>query len=392
MKQKPEFRVETDLLGDVEIPSTAYWGIRTARANLDVSGLRAHTRLTESLVILKRSALDLSPAVSSKDRGIKEAVLSSCSEILEGKLQTDFIADPYYCNAAEAINVNVNDVIANRAEEILGGSIGSYARVNPDEDVDLWPGPKEMELRNAARIGLLLGFKDLEPAILDLERWFRRKSLECEQIIHSGEAGNGTAIRRSLGLELNSYGTTIERCHRRLLESVAGLQEISLANLSTTTEDKNGEAREKELIESVSKITGVALRIAEDKNLNFQSMYEFLQFSSALKELTVELSSIARNLCSSCSKFSQSLKLQESKRNRNPKDDHEKDMLKRMADLLALTACQVMANDYALAQCCHMVQGIVSVPFAANSLLQSLDLLQSTLGHFNLKCISEFTT
>jgi aspartate ammonia-lyase len=373
MKQKPEFRIETDLLGEVEIPSAVYWGIRTARANLEVSGLPAHSRIIQALVILKRCTVDLSRATSNKNREVKEAILSSCDEILEGKLQSHFIADPYYCDADEAINANINEVIANRAEELLGGDLGSYARVNPDEDVDLWPAPLEMELRSAARVALLLGFKDLEPAILDLERWFRKKSLECEQIIRSSDTGPAATLWRSLGPALNAYGMAIERCHRRLQESAAGLQEI-------------GEAKEKELIDSVSKATSIPLRVSEEKSPPSQSMSEFLQFSSALKELSIELSSIAKNMRSSCSKFSQPFRSQENKRNGN---SSETDMFKHTSDFLALITCQVTANDYAITQSCS--QEAESIPFAANSLLHSLDLLRSALSHLNLKCMDTQT-
>jgi aspartate ammonia-lyase len=360
-ERSEQFRVETDLLGDVEIPSTAYWGIRTARANLAVSGLAIHSKLTDAMVILKRCTLDLSPATGGKSRDIKEALLTSCDEILEGKLQANFVADPYHCDAGEAINTNVNEVIANRAEELLGGSLGSYERINPDVDVDLRHSPVQIELRNAAKIGLLLGLKDLEPEILDIERWFRRKSLECEQIIHSSDNGNNGSAWKSLGPQLNACGAVIERCHRRLLESVAGLQEMTLSNV--------GNAAEKELIDAINKTAGITLHANEEKSTYCNSMSEFLQFSSALKELAVELSTVSRNLYSSCSKFGPSLK--------------------RMTDLLALAACQVMANDHAVSQCCQVTEVPVAIPFVANSLLQSLDLLRSALRHFNSRCITE---
>lgn len=387
MNKKSEFRIETDLLGDVEIPSTAYWGIRTVRANLAISGLCAHPGLIDALVVLKRCALDLSPAGGGKSRDIKAALLSSCDEILDGKLQANFIADPYHCESGAALNTNVNEVIANRAEEILGGNIGTYSRVSPDKDVDLWCCPPDTEFRNAARVALLLGFKDLEPQILDLERWFRRKSLECEQVLHTNNDGNGTTVWRSLGPKLNACGAAIERCHRRLTESTAGLQEISLEDTVDTAEStkEEGTNRAQELVESLSKRTGISLRLGEDNIVHGQSMSEFLQFSSALKELSVELSGISGNLCSACSKSSESLPSPQIKHNGST----EQSLLKRMFDLLTLTACQVMANDYAVGQCSQIGQVSVGVPFAANSLLRSLDLLRSTLSHFNLKYIAE---
>jgi aspartate ammonia-lyase len=120
-------------------------------------------------------------------------------------------------------------------------------------------------------------------------------------------------------------------------------------------------------------------------------MSEFLQFSSALKELAVELSIVCRNLCTSCSKFNSSLETHESKRGRESKHSDDKHTLKRMTNLIALASCQVTANDSAIAQCCQVTEVPASIPFAVNALLQSLDLLRSALGHFNLQCAAEIT-
>ncbi len=366
MNKKPEFRVEKDVLGDVEIPAAAYWGIRTARANLVVSGFKPHKRLSEALVLLKRCSLSVSLENGGKNGAVSHAILASCDEILNGKLQEEFIADPYHCGAGAAHNANVNDVIANRAEEILGGSVGTYSQVHPDTDVDRCPGLLEIEFRNAARIALLIGFKELELVLLDLERLLRRKSLELGKVLQSNDANNHSVDSwKLLAPELNTYGSIIERCHRRIVESTAGLLELNLPDTFGGGAVETVPIAAK-LVESISVATGLRLKIAEEGILPNHSTGEFLQFSSALKELMVELSRISVNLHSACHKVSL------------PSET-----------LLTLATCQITANDYAIAQCSQVQQAATVIPFVANTLLKSLDLLHAVLSHFNLNCIAE---
>ena len=295
--KKADLRTERDSLGEMQIPAGAYWGIRTARNQeyYKVSGQRPHPKLIDGIILVKKASAGANGASGRSDSTTLHAIAQACDEVLNGQWRDQFIADPFQSGAGASLNANSNEVLANRAAELLGSTTGSYDRVHPEKHVNLGQSTNDV-FPTAMRIAILSNLHDLEPVLLDLERLLRRKSLEFEKVVKIGRTHLQDTVPVTLGQEFNAYGSAVERCLRRIKDASGSLLELNIGATHAGTGYGTEPEHAQQVIEKLSQLTGLKFRPAEDLFRVTQSMADFTEFSSSLKEFAVELIRIANDL------------------------------------------------------------------------------------------------
>src|SRR5262245_48442759 len=181
------FRVERDPLGEVRVPADAYFGVQTARAveNFPISGLKAHPELVTATILIKKAAAEANAGLGRLDPEIARAIVRAADEILDGKLRDQFVVDVYQAGAGTSHNMNANEVIANRAAEMLGAPRGKYTRVHPNDHVNMGQSTNDV-FPTATRLALLFTVRDVSSAARELVNGLERKSREFAGILKTG--------------------------------------------------------------------------------------------------------------------------------------------------------------------------------------------------------------
>src|ERR1700704_2454980 len=216
------FRTESDPLGDVAVPADAYYGVQTARAveNFPISGLRAPADLVTATILIKKAAAEANAALGRLDSDIARAIVAAADEILSGALRDQFVVDVYQAGAGTSHNMNANEVIANRAAELLGEARGVYRRVHPNDHVNMGQSTNDV-YPTATRIALLVGAGPLVAAARALADTLAAKGDAFANVLKTGRTHLQDAVPITLGQEFTGYAA----CVRRGAEDVAAASE-----------------------------------------------------------------------------------------------------------------------------------------------------------------------
>lgn len=395
VNKKADVRMERDRLGDVQVPSSVYWGAQTYRAREQFPGVgqRPHARLIESLAAVKKAA-----ALTNADLGLIEtdksrAIAQACDEIVNGQWRDHVVADMFQAGSGISLNNNINELIANRAAEMMGGSPGSYELIKPDEHVNLGQSANDA-FTTAARLACVLLLRDIEPILLDMERLLRRKALEFERVVKVGRAHLQDTAPITLGQEFNAFGASIERAHRRIKDASASLLELNLGATFIGTGMGTDPAFSTRCIEKLSTQIGTRFRPAEDLFRVTQSMADFVELSSSLKELAVELNKISndmRLLSSGPRGGFGELMVSNQITEITPLAAGSSDRINpNMAECLNMVCLQIIGNDLvvSLAAQSGQLDNNPFSPLIAHNVLQSLEMLRCTIGAFNHKFLA----
>ncbi len=207
-----DVRKEKDSLGFVEVPRTAYYGAQTARAveNFPISGMRAHPQLIRALGMVKRAAAEANKELGLIDAKRADAIIQAAQEVIDGKWNAEFVVDVFQAGAGVSLHMNTNEVIANRANEILGGKLGEYAHVHPNDHVNYGQSTNDV-FPTAMRLATLLALETLYPVLDELAATFAEKAKEFHGIMKSGRTHMQDAVPMRLGQEFAAYGMAIEK-------------------------------------------------------------------------------------------------------------------------------------------------------------------------------------
>lgn len=295
-------RTEHDSLGPMTIPADAYYGAQTARAieNFPVSGLRAHPALILAFVQLKQAAALANVELGTLDPKIGEAIITAADEVRHGALLDQFVVDVYQAGAGTSFNMNANEVLANRALEILGKSKGEYAALSPNDHVNMAQSTNDT-FPTATHVALLMMHRLLDPVLGRLAEALCAKGLEFAKVYKLGRTHLQDAVPVTLGMEFEAYGDCIARGRRILAEAAKELEPVALGATAVGT-GMNAHPRYRELaVKHLSELTGLPLRT--DRNLReaLQSHLPIAHFSGTLRTLAGELSRIASDLRLLCS-------------------------------------------------------------------------------------------
>src|SRR5207245_6088058 len=205
-----KYRTERDSLGEMKVPADAYYGVQTARAveNFPISGLHAPADLVTATVLVKKAAAGANAALGRLDAAVARAIIAACDEILAGRLRDQFVVDIYQAGAGTSHNMNANEVLANRAAEILGEARGTYTRVHPNDHVNMGQSTNDV-YPASTRLALLLGAGPLVTAARDLAEALARKADEFADILKTGRTHLQDAVPITLGQEYSAYSACV---------------------------------------------------------------------------------------------------------------------------------------------------------------------------------------
>ena len=290
-------RTEKDPLGPLPVPSDALYGVQTVRAvqNFPISGIRPLWPLMRSQIWIKKAAALTHRETGRLDPRSADAIVRAADEALDRKHDAQFIVDPYQAGAGTSLNMNVNEVLANRANEILGGKRGEYKPVHPNDHVNMAQSTNDTIPTNI-RLSILAELSGLVDAFEELRDAFAEKGHEFDHIVKAGRTHLQDAMPIRLGQEFTAYAGSIGRATRRAQEAADYLRDLGIGGSAVGT----GVTVEKEYPELMNKylkqITGLDLRVGEDRIQLMQSMGDPAAFSATLRGLAIDLSKIASDL------------------------------------------------------------------------------------------------
>ena len=290
-------RVEHDPLGEHTVPADAYYGIQTLRAseNFPISGLHAPADLVTATVLIKRAAALANIELGRLDARVGDAIVKSADEVAKGALRDQFIVDIYQAGAGTSHNMNANEVLANRASELLGGAKGEYRLVHPNDHVNMGQSTNDV-FPSATRAALLLGHAALVGAARALAASLQRKAGEFATVLKVGRTHLQDAVPMTLGQEFGGYAACIERGADDVERAAEQLKEMNLGATAVGTGLNAGEEFSRRTVSHLGASIKVDLVPAANRFRVTQSMGDVLAYSGAMRRLAIELGKIASDL------------------------------------------------------------------------------------------------
>jgi aspartate ammonia-lyase len=291
------YRTERDPLGELQVPADAYYGIQTARAveNFPISGLRAPADLVTATILVKKAAAEANAALGRLEPALARAIVSACDEILEGRLRDQFVVDVYQAGAGTSHNMNANEVLANRAAEILGEPRGSYKRVHPNDHVNMSQSTNDV-FPTATRVALLIGAGPLVTAARELAASLGRKADEFAGVLKTGRTHLQDAVPITLGQEFSGYAACVGRGAEDVAVASEQLHELNIGATAVGTGLNAGDDYRRLVVSNLSRYTGLPLEPAVNLFRVTQSMGDVLAYSGAMRRLAVEVGKVASDL------------------------------------------------------------------------------------------------
>ena len=290
-------RVEHDPLGEHTVPSDAYYGIQTARAveNFPISGLHAPADLVAATVLIKKAAARANVELGRLETRVGEAIIKAADEIVSGALRDQFIVDIYQAGAGTSHNMNVNEVLANRASELLGGAKGEYRLVHPNDHVNMGQSTNDV-FPSATRAALLLGHGALVEAARALAASLHRKSREFASVLKVGRTHLQDAVPMTLGQEFGGYAACVDRGADDVVRAAEQLKEMNLGATAVGTGLNAGEEFSGRVVKYLGTSIDIELVTAGNHFRVTQSMGDVLAYSGAMRRLAIELGKVASDL------------------------------------------------------------------------------------------------
>ncbi len=297
-----ETRVEKDSLGEVQVPLDAYWGSQAERSRnlFRISGLTEHPKMIDAYVMLKKACAEANTELALLDKSVGDAIVKAADEVLSGEMRDQFPVDVFHMGAGTSFNMNVNEVLANRAEVILGGAKGTYAHVSSNDHVNYGQSTNDT-FPTAMRVMARLMLEDLFEAVDRLAHALADKGAEFDGILKSGRTHLQDAVPVRLGQEFAAYAAAVRKA-RGWLESAAGeLEELGIGGSAAGTGLNTHPQYRAKVVENLRRYTGIEFRNAPDMRESMQSQLPMAALAAGLRILCLELTRIANDLRLLCS-------------------------------------------------------------------------------------------
>ncbi|MCP4632966.1 MAG: aspartate ammonia-lyase, partial [candidate division Zixibacteria bacterium] len=387
-------RIENDSLGNIEIPEDALYGAQTARAvdNFKVSGRTAYKEFVFATVLIKKSAALVHKKLGLISTEKADAVINASDELLKGNYLEHFVVDIFQAGAGTSHNMNVNEVIANLANESLGGKRGEYKYVHPNDDVNMAQSTNDV-IPTAMRLSSLNLLKELFPVLIELSSLMKEKSGEFDDVIKSGRTHLQDAVPIRLGQEFSGYHSCIEKHSRKVEETQKELTFLGIGGSAAGTGLNVYPEYRKLMVETLSELMQLELKMADNYFEAMQSMRPFVNLSGVLKSLAVDLGRMANDfrLLSSGPKTGLSEIVLP------PVQPGSSIMPGKvnpvMAEMLNMVCFRVIGNDLTItsASSAGQLELNVMMPVIADTLIESLKILTGGIDSFNRKCLKGVT-
>ncbi len=384
-------RIEKDTLGTMEVPDSAYYGAQTARAvhNFPISGLKPHPAFVWAVTIIKKCAAEANMVTGRLAPEIGNAIVAAADEVLAGALADQFVVDPFQAGAGTSHNMNVNEVLANRALELLGHQRGDFSILHPNDHVNMAQSTNDL-IPTAIRLASLETLDPLLEALERLEQALAAKGKEFDHILKSGRTHLQDAVPIRLGQEFGAYAAAIRKNREGLEGCIPALLELGIGGTAVGTGLNAEPAYITQVVERLAIATGFPVTGSPDLFEAMQNMDPFLALSSALRRTAVNLGRIANDLRLLSSGPRTGLD-----EIRLPAVQPGSSIMPgkinpSMAEMTNMVCYQVMGNDQAvmLAVQAGQLELNVMMPLIAFNLLFSLELLKNCVQKFTDSCIS----
>ncbi len=395
MPSEPPVRSERDSMGERQLPQSVYYGIQTARAleNFPISGLKPLPEYVEACVLIKKAAAEVNGELGCIPPEVAKAIVQAADEILQGSLRDQFVVDVYQAGAGTSHHMNVNEVLANRALEILGEPKGRYERVSPNDHVNYGQSTNDV-IPTAIRLAALLRVRrDLLGTLDNLVAALEQKAQEFRAILKAGRTHLQDAVPVRLGDSFGAYAAIFAQHRRWIEEASQALCSLGLGGSAVGTGLNTHPLYRQKVVQRLAEYTQLPLTPAPHPMAAMQSMAPFVHLSGSL-----------RNLAQDGIKLANDLRLMDS----GPKTGLKEIQLPPvqpgssimpgkynpvMAEMLNMVCFQVIGLDTAIVLAAQAGQFELNVmmPLIAYNLLHSLQILNNSLRVFTERCVSGIT-
>lgn len=297
IQQKSDYRTEKDSIGIKDVPGDVYYGVQSLRAseNFHITGLNMHPEIINSMAYIKKAAAITNCEIGLLDKRIAGAIVKACDEIAAGRFHDAFIVDPIQGGAGTSLNMNANEVIANRAIEILGGQKGEYSVVHPIDHVNSGQSTNDV-IPTAGKMTSLRLLQNLKKELLRLHQALSRKADEFDHVIKMGRTQMQDAVPIRLGQEFKAYSDAILRDIRRMEIAMDEMRTVNMGGTAVGTGLNADEAYLKRIVPNLNKVSDMEFVQAFDLIDATQNLDPFVAVSGAVKACAVTLSKIANDL------------------------------------------------------------------------------------------------
>jgi aspartate ammonia-lyase len=292
-----KYRTERDSLGEVKVPAEALYAAQTQRAvlNFPISGLRQWRAFIWSMASIKRAAAEVHRDLGLLDEKRAAAIIQAAEEVIAGQWDDQFVVDPFQAGAGTSHNMNTNEVIANRANQILGYDLDAWNKpVNPNDHVNMAQSTNDT-IPTAIRLGCLWRLDELLEAIGRLAVALEEKAVEFDEIVKSGRTHLQDAVPVRLGQEFGAYARAVQRDRERIARAADGLRRLGIGGTATGTGLNAHPAYHSRMVRQLSANTGLVLYESDNLFESMQSMADAADFSASLRTLAITLTRIAND-------------------------------------------------------------------------------------------------
>ena len=288
-------RIEQDSLGEVLVPASALYGAQTQRAieNFPISGLKPRPVFIWSMGMIKKAAAEVNRDLGLLDTEKANAIIRAAQEVIDGQWNEQFVVDPFQAGAGTSHHMNINEVIANRATQLLGGNLGEY-RVHPNDHVNMAQSTNDT-IPTAIRLGCLWRLDELLSTLNDLTAALQTKAGEFDGIVKSGRTHLQDAVPIRLGQEFGAYAKAVERDAERIKYAAEGLRRLGIGGTAVGSGLNAHPEYHRRMVKKLSELTGLQLNESDNLFESMQSMADVAAFSSSMRTLALTLIRIAND-------------------------------------------------------------------------------------------------
>jgi aspartate ammonia-lyase len=387
-------RTEKDSLGARELAGDRYYGIQTTRAveNYPISGMRAHPTLIRAFGMVKEAAAEANRELGLIDKKIADAIIQAAQEVQLGKWNSEFVVDVFQAGAGVSFHMNTNEVIANRAIELLGGELGDYSKIHPNDHVNYGQSTNDV-FPTGMRLATLLELESLYPVLDSLISALENKGKEFHAILKSGRTHMQDAVPMRLGQEFAAYAGAIRRAKDAIRSGSEMLRELGLGGSAVGTGINTHPDYREKAIANLARISRQKLVPVDDMRYAMQSNLAMAAVSSGLRNLALEVIRISndlRLLSSGPNTGFAEINLPALQPGSSIMPGKINPVIPELA---AMVSFQVVGNDVAVAMAVQAGQLELNVmmPTMAYSVLQSITILTNMLRQFTDKCVAGIT-
>jgi fumarate hydratase class II len=296
-----DHRIERDSLGEVLVPASALYGAQTQRAieNFPISGLKPRQAFIWSMGMIKKAAAEVNRDLDVLDAEKANAIIRAAQEVIDGQWNEQFVVDPFQAGAGTSHHMNINEVIANRATQLLGGGLGEY-RVHPNDHVNMAQSTNDT-IPTAIRLGCLWRLDELLVALKDLAAALQTKAGEFDDIVKSGRTHLQDAVPVRLGQEFGAYAKAVSRDAERIKVAADGLRRLGIGGTAVGSGLNAHPEYHRRMVRKLSEFTGIELNESDNLFESMQSMADAAAFSASLRILALTLIRIANDIRLLCS-------------------------------------------------------------------------------------------